>query len=190
MPILRPTFYEFDADPQAFADCDDFMLGPSLLVACVVEPGQRRRRVYLPRGPSGWTDFWTGRRYAPGTEVEVDAPLERVPLFVPDGGMLALTDTLDLSRLHDEPTRQLRVFPAPGAARSAFTLYEDDGLSRDYRQGMMAETAFELVTTSRTIALTARKTGRYALPYDAVRIVLPPTERRRVTLRGEGVHLG
>jgi alpha-glucosidase len=190
VPILRPTFYEFDADPQAFADCDDFMLGPSLLVACVVEPGQRRRRVYLPRGPSGWTDFWTGRRYAPGTEVEVDAPLERVPLLVPDGGMLALTDTLDFSRLHDEPTRQLRVFPAPGAARSAFTLYEDDGLSRDYRQGMMAETAFELATTSRTIALTARKTGRYALPYDAVRIVLPPTERRRVTLRGEGVHLG
>jgi alpha-glucosidase len=189
MPMLRPTFYEFDADARAFADSDDFMLGPSLLVASVVEPGQRRRRVYLPRGPAAWTDFWTGARYAAGEEVDVEAPLNRVPLLVPDGGMIACTDTSDFSRLHDEPSRQLRVFPASRAGNSAFTLYEDDGLSLGYRRGAFAEVAFELATTARSVTLVARGSGDYDLPCTTIRVVLPSGERRRVTLRGEGVRL-
>ena len=59
-PILRPAFYEFEADPRAFEDGDDFLCGPNLLVASVVEPGQRSRRVYLPRGPA------TGSTSGPG----------------------------------------------------------------------------------------------------------------------------
>ena len=85
-PILRPIFYEFERDPLAFEDCDDFMFGPNLLVASVVEPGQRVRRVYLPRGPSDWLDFWTGQRHRAGTAVDLAAPLDRIPLLVPAGG--------------------------------------------------------------------------------------------------------
>jgi alpha-glucosidase (family GH31 glycosyl hydrolase) len=154
-----------------------------------VKPGQRRRGVRLPRGPSGWTDFWTGTRYPAGLEIEVDAPLQRVPLLVPDGGMIPMTDTLDFSRLHDEPSRQLRVFPPLRAAEGAFTLYEDDGLGLGYRRGEFAKIAFELVSTARSITLTARRTGDYALPYACVGVVLPRTERRRLTLHGEGVRL-
>ena len=68
-------------------------------------------------------------------------------------------------------------------------LYEDDGVSLQYRAGAFAEVTLELVTTGRAITLAARKTGDYALPYSSVRVVLPATERRRVTLRGDGVRL-
>ncbi len=44
-PILRPTLYDFDADPAAWGASDEVMLGPSLLAAPVVEPGARQRRV-------------------------------------------------------------------------------------------------------------------------------------------------
>jgi len=50
-PMLRPLFYDFATDARAFEDTDAFMLGPSMLVAPIVEPGARRRRAYLPRGP-------------------------------------------------------------------------------------------------------------------------------------------
>src|SRR6185437_1413430 len=83
VPLIRPLFYDFDGDPRAFDDTDDFMLGPGLLVASVVEPRQRRRRVYLPKGPQGWIDFWSGERHPAGGVAEVDAPLERIPLLVP-----------------------------------------------------------------------------------------------------------
>jgi alpha-glucosidase len=188
-PMLRPTFYEFEDDPRAFADSDDFMLGPNLLVASVVEAGQRRRSVYLPAGPGEWVDFWTGRRVAAGKTVSAPAPLERIPLFVPAGAMIPTTDTHDMRRLHDEPSRALRLYPGSGRATTAFVLYEDDGHSLRYRDGDWAQVSFEMTTDPKNITLKARRSGRYHLPYEQIRVVLPKGERRRVRMRGDGVDL-
>jgi alpha-glucosidase len=188
VPIVRPTFYDFESDARAFDDSDDFMLGPSLLVASVVEPGARTRRVYLPKGPAGWIDFWTGQRHRAGASIEVDAPLARVPLLVPDNAIVPLTDTLDFSRLHDEPSRQVRVHPGP-SGESAFVLYEDDGIGHGHRDGEFAQVELRLASGRKEIVVSARRTGRYALPYESMRVVLPAGERRRVVLRGDGVTL-
>ena len=188
-PILRPTFYEFERDPAAFDDSDDFMLGPNLLVASIVEPGVRRRSVYLPKGPRTWIDFWTGEHFAAGTTVDADAPLERIPLFVPSGAMIPTTDTADMRRLHDEPSRVLRIFPGIGRDASAFTLYEDDGQSQRYRDGDYAEIAFELAWTAKRISVSAKKAGAYRLPYDAIRVMGPPGEGRAIEAVGDGVTL-
>ena len=188
-PLLRPLFYEFPGDARALDDTDDFMLGPSLLVAPVVDAGARRKRSYLPQGPSGWLDFWTSQRHPAGATAEVDAPLTRVPLFVPEGAIIPVTDSTDFSRLHDEPSRQLRVYPSPGTARSTFTLYEDDGISLGHAQGDYAEVHVELSTTRRAISVRVEKRGRYALPYASIRVVLPAGERRPLRLAQDGVSL-
>jgi alpha-glucosidase len=188
VPLIRPLFYDFDGDPRAFDDTDDFMLGPALLVASVVEPRQRRRRVYLPKGPRGWIDFWSGERHLAGTVVEIDAPLERVPLLVPDDTVIPVTDTVDFSRLHDEPSRQLRVHAGP-SGEGSFTLYEDDGIGFGYRSGQFAQVELRVASTRREIAVSARRTGAFTLPYDTMRVVVPAAERRRVVLRGDGVAL-
>jgi len=188
VPLIRPLFYDFDGDPRAFDDTDDFMLGPGLLVASVVEPRQRRRRVYLPKGPQGWIDFWSGERHPAGGVAEVDAPLERIPLLVPDDTIIPVTDTVDFSRLHDEPSRQLRVHAGP-SGEGSFTLYEDDGIGFGYRNGQFAQVQLRVASTRREIVVSARRTGAFALPYDTMRVVVPATERRRVVLRGDGVAL-
>ena len=188
-PMLRPLFYEFEGDGRAFVDTDDFLLGPGLLVANVVEPGQRERRVYLPSGPAGWYEFHSGKYHPAGAEILVPAPLHAIPLFAVAGAMIPMTDTDDFQRLHDEPSRQLRVFPMRGDGTCAFTLYEDDGLSLAYRDGQFAEVAFELRTTPTTLTLTGTKTGLYQMPDRRIRIVLPAGETRPLTLRGDGVEL-
>ncbi len=188
-PMLRPLFYEFEDESHAFADSDDFMLGPNLLVASVVEPGQRERLVHLPAGPGGWLDFWTGKHVAAGQAVVAPAPLERIPLFVPAGAMLPTTDTADMRRLHDEPSRALRIFPGMKNGSSAFTVYEDDGLTLRYRDGDYAELECRLECTSRTVRLQVTKHGRYRLPYATLRIIPPPGERRRLQLVGKGIDL-
>jgi alpha-glucosidase len=188
-PILRPLFYDFDADPRAYDDCDDFMFGPQLLVSNVVEPGQRERRVYLPRGPAGWYDVGTGAYHGAGADVVADAPLDRVPMFAPAGAMIPVTDGAASAHLHDEPSRRLLAFPPRGDGRAAFMLYEDDGISLRYRDGEHAEVAFELATTSSRIVLTACVSGAYALPYDRIVVELPSSERRELSLAGAGIAL-
>ena len=188
-PMLRPLFYDFDGDPRAFADSDDFMLGPCLLVANVVEPGQRERSVYLPQGAEGWYDFHTGAYHPAGVEITVDAPLDRMPLLAPAGAMIPMTRGEDFRRLHDEPSRHLRVFPAEGVSYATFKLYEDDGISTRYREGDYAEVRLDLQTSTTAIELTARVSGPFALPYREITVELPVNERRPLTLRGESVDL-
>jgi len=78
IPAVRPVFYDFPDDPQAWADTDDFLLGRDLLVTPVVEPGAEQRTVRLPRG-ADWLDPWTGDRHPGGTTIALDAPFDRPP---------------------------------------------------------------------------------------------------------------
>jgi alpha-glucosidase len=188
-PMLRPLFYDFEQDPRAFDDCDDFLLGPNLLVAPIVAAGQRARSVYLPRGPAGWVDLWTGAHYRSGMTVDAAAPLERIPLYAPAGAVIPTTDTGDMRRLHDEPSRALRLFPGRGSGASAFTLYEDDGATLAYQDGTSATVGIDLEWTSRRIRLRASVAGAYALPCRTMRVRLPPGESRRLEAVAEGIEL-
>jgi alpha-D-xyloside xylohydrolase len=80
-PVMRPLFYDFPRDPKAWQVQDAYMFGPDLLVAPVMYAGMRKRLVYLPAG-ARWKDAETGRSFAGGDSVEVEAPLERIPLFL------------------------------------------------------------------------------------------------------------
>src|SRR5207237_10176660 len=130
-PILRPLFYDFEDDPRAYADCDDFMFGSQLLVANVVEPGQRERRVYLPHNAGGWCDFHSGAFHSGGCDIVVSAPLDRIPLFARAGAIIPLTSLDPSTRLPDEPSRHLRVGPPAESGHARIALYEDDGIRRN-----------------------------------------------------------
>ncbi|MEU0388955.1 glycoside hydrolase family 31 protein [Streptomyces chartreusis] len=87
-PPMRPLFFDFPEDERAWEVDDQFLLGPDVLVAPVYEEGARARRVYLPSG-ARWLDLVTGHGVEGGTTLEVDAPLERVPVFVREGAYVA-----------------------------------------------------------------------------------------------------
>jgi alpha-glucosidase len=179
-PVLRPTFLEFQDDPRCFEDCDELMLGPFLLGAPVVQAGQRARPLYLPEGPEGWFDFHTEERLQAGTDAMLAAPLDRLPLAVPVGAILPMTDAAeDFSRLHDEPSRWLRLFPGIAEGASRFTLVEDDGVSADGPRSMVD---CALSWTPEEVHLHVDVSGDYALPYDEIRVTLPRADRRPLVL--------
>jgi len=103
--------------------------------------------------------------------------------------MIPTTDTADMSRLHDEPSRALRIFPGSAHRRSAFTLYEDDGLSWRYRDREYAEVQYTLEWTPKTIRVRADKRGSYPLPSAKVRVVPQPGEHRPLRLSADGIVL-
>ena len=90
-PVLRPTFLDFPHDPACWRECDDFMLGPDLLVAPVVAPGVTEREVYLPAG-TRWCDFWTDTVFDGGQAVTLPAPWARPVALVRAGVAIPLND--------------------------------------------------------------------------------------------------
>jgi len=91
-PMMRPLLVEFPADPGSWEVDDQFMFGPDILVAPVLEQGAIQRAVYLPAG-ARWSNAWTGEVVESGTKVDVPAPLHQIPLFLRDGAELAVGRT-------------------------------------------------------------------------------------------------
>ncbi len=78
-PVMRAMFYEFPQDENCATLQDQYMFGPDYLVAPVLEPGARERRVYLPEGK--WQLMETGEEYKGGGYITVPAPLDTIPVF-------------------------------------------------------------------------------------------------------------
>ncbi|GAB4442714.1 MAG: glycoside hydrolase family 31 protein [Anaerolineae bacterium] len=91
IPPMRPLFFDFPRDETAWAIEDQFLFGPDVLVAPILHLGARSRQVYLPAGAT-WTDAWSGETYTGGQQLTVDAPLERIPVYLRDEAKLPVSE--------------------------------------------------------------------------------------------------
>jgi alpha-D-xyloside xylohydrolase len=90
-PVMRTLFYEFPADSRSWEISDQYMFGPDLLVAPVMQAGLLQRQVYLPQGAQ-WTNAWNGEKFAGGQTIIVEAPMDIIPLFLRDDAKLPIQD--------------------------------------------------------------------------------------------------
>ena len=129
--MMRGLVMDFPHDEKARNIKDQYMFGPSFLVAPVTVYKARERQVYLPAGAE-WYDFYTGQRHQGGATVRVAAPRDQMPLFVKAGSVVT---TGPVTQYVDEkPDAPIVVHVYAGANGSA-TLYEDDGVSNAYTRG-------------------------------------------------------
>ena len=90
-PMVRQLALGFPDDATAWTVADEYLLGPSLLVAPVVVEGASDRSVYFPAGH--WLPLFASQ---PGAAVDgpathdVAAPLGELPLYAPTGTILPL----------------------------------------------------------------------------------------------------
>jgi alpha-glucosidase (family GH31 glycosyl hydrolase) len=76
-PVVRSLEYAYPH--SGYVDLDDqFLLGPDVLVAPVVQKGARKRRLVVPAGRWQGDD---GSLVLGPTAVEIDAPLDRLPWY-------------------------------------------------------------------------------------------------------------
>ena len=133
-PMMRPLALAFPADRRTYSLDDQFLFGDALLAAPVGHPGQTQRWVYLPGG--AWYDFWTGQ--ACSGDLEVDAPLERMPVFVRAGSVLPMAPVVQHTGEWPPAALHLHIYPGDGES----WLYEDDGHSLAYQAGEFRLTRF------------------------------------------------
>ncbi|MDF2989203.1 MAG: alpha-glucosidase, family 31 of glycosyl hydrolase [Eubacterium sp.] len=88
-PPMRPLFYDFPDDNEAWSIEDQYMFGPDILVAPVFYEGLRERRVYLPGGAQ-WKEAATGRGIKGGCWISCRAELNTIPLFIKNNAELKI----------------------------------------------------------------------------------------------------
>lgn len=93
LPLQRPLFLEYPDDAALFAVQDQYLYGPDMLVAPVIQEGATARAVILP-GVAPWRHVWTGEDFALGTHT-ISAPIGAPPVFYrPDSAHAALFASL------------------------------------------------------------------------------------------------
>jgi alpha-D-xyloside xylohydrolase len=118
-------------DEKVWSIADQFMCGQSLLVSPVTKEDEYRRSLYLPHA-AAWYDFWTGEKLLAGRRIDVDAPLDRIPLHVRAGTILPLGPEIEYADEKPDGPIELRIYPG---ANASFDLYEDTGDGYGYEKG-------------------------------------------------------
>lgn len=80
-PLVRPMFYDFPEQSTCWRVEDQYLFGPDILVAPILNAGQHQREVYLPEGVV-WVDAFTGKEHRGGQTISTTAELDRIPVFV------------------------------------------------------------------------------------------------------------
>eukprot|EP00054_Salpingoeca_dolichothecata_P027116 m.197218 g.197218 ORF g.197218 m.197218 type:complete len:845 (+) comp25869_c0_seq5:185-2719(+) len=131
--IMRALVMDFPADMVARQVGDEWMFGPSFLVAPILTNGTSRS-VYVPKLDTGvWFDFWTGNKVAPGT-VTANADISQIPLYV-RSSIVVLGPKRQYALENNAGPYEVRVY---AGADATFILYEDDGTTKDYLNGQQS----------------------------------------------------
>lgn len=158
LPIMRPLVMEYPDDPDTYHLSDQFLFGRDILVAPIYRPNTEHRVVYLPQGI--WFDYWTGERIVGGKYFMVHAPLDTIPMYVKAGAILPET-TLE-QYTSDAGWKELTLNIYSGlsvdgsktAAPAESRLYEDDGLTDQYRLGVFNELKFVMTEEQASIRIS------------------------------------
>ncbi|TVY40615.1 putative family 31 glucosidase [Lachnellula occidentalis] len=80
-PVMRPCFYTFPGDKTSWDVHTQYMYGDKYLCCPVLAPGVNVMDIYLPAG-THWQSFVGETRYAGGQTIQVECPLDNMPVFV------------------------------------------------------------------------------------------------------------
>ena len=182
LPIMQPLCCAFQQDTRAYDEAESFMIG-NLFVATVLEKGATDRSIYLPAG-TDYYDFVTRQKYAGGQTITVPVDMDTIPMFVTGGTILPMTRTI-AHNMSTDSCKDLHVL-CVADQNASFTLYEDDGCTNDYKNGVYKKTNISMkVDSNITISLSSE--GDYVSPVERIEldVVYPQNAPLAVLLDGQ-----
>jgi alpha-glucosidase (family GH31 glycosyl hydrolase) len=140
---VRPLFWEFPEDNQSEGLTDEWMIGPSILAAPILDKGVQSRSVYLP--PGAWYP-WAGGAPLKGhasITTPPDSDWKGIPLFVKAGAITVTQPVQQYVGQTKVQRLQLDVWPNV-IGNAAGETYDDDGNTYDYTHGKSISQTFSL----------------------------------------------
>ncbi len=167
-PMIKPLAFMAQDDVETHMRMDEFGFGDHFLVCPINESASSQRLVYLPKG--NWYYYWNDKHFRGGHEYEVEAPLDRFPLFVKEGAVVPHQPVMQ--HLDENPPRQLTLHVYFSSHRQVSWFYEDDGDNYSYKNGNLSVKKFTVFGNRRQMRIIAEKQGNYQSHYNDCRMII------------------
>lgn len=143
--LLKPMYYEYPKEPQAYKCGGEYFFGTELIVAPITEKANKKTslakaEVWLPEGI--FTDIFTGAIYKGGKKINMYRDINSIPVLAKEGAIVPLDLDENANGANLPKALEILIF----SGNNSFYMYEDDGESRDYECGRFALTEFILKT--------------------------------------------
>ncbi|MBN2786254.1 MAG: DUF4968 domain-containing protein, partial [Pontiellaceae bacterium] len=130
IPMMRAMALEHQNDPEAWTKDKQYYFGDWLLVAPALSASSTDVSVWLPEGK--WVDFFNPTvSYDGGQTITVTASLDEIPVFVKEGAIIPTGPEIAYADEKALDPLTLEIYPGPST--TSCTLYEDDGITRNYQ---------------------------------------------------------
>ena len=151
--LMRALVMDFNGDRRVEDIGNQWMLGPALMACPVGYYKARNRSVYFPK-QCGWYDLYTGEYLQGGQRLVVDAPYERIPVFVREGAIIPFGPEMEWS--DEKPAELIHLYIYSGG-NGEFQLYEDEGTNYNYEKGQYATIPISYDDATRTLTIGKRE---------------------------------
>ena len=154
--MMRGLVMDFCGDKKVENIPDQWMFGPALMACPVGYYKARNRDVYFPK-QCGWYDLYTGKHINGGQTLKVDAPYEKIPVFVREGAIIPFGPEIEYT--DQKPAQLINLYVYAGAD-GQFTLYEDEGTNYNYEQGYYTTIDIKYSDADRQLTI-GKRTGSF-----------------------------
>ncbi len=168
LPVSRTLAIDYSFDDQIYRSEfeNEYLFGDGLLVAPVVST-QKFAKVYLPAG--GWYRLSDDTFYEGGREILAEAPIHDLPVFAKAGAIIPMQSVIQNTTINPDETLFLHVYY--GKEPSAFTYYEDDGVSYAYEKGVYLKRKIAFNPARNEISI-GEKQGSMTGTFTKVKLIL------------------
>jgi len=157
--IMRALAMDFTSDSKTHNISDQYMFGPALMACPVYAYKATSRDVYFPEN-SDWYDYESGQYYTGGQKVNIQAPYERMPLFVKAGSILPMGEDIQ----HTKQIQKDITLKIYAGSNGEFTLYEDEGVNYNYENGAYSMIKIRYDDNAKALTIGSREGGFEGMP--------------------------
>lgn len=150
--LMRALVMDFNGDKEVENIGNQWMFGPALMACPVGHYKARNRSVYFPE-QCGWYDLYTGEYYDGGQRLVVDAPYEKIPVYVREGAIIPFGPAMEWS--DEKPAELINLYVYEGQD-GTFQLYEDEGTNYNYEKGKYATIDIAYNDADKTVSFGKR----------------------------------
>lgn len=168
LPVARSLAINYTNDEKIWwwKYQEEYLFGDNLLVA-PVSCTQNFARVYLPEG--GWYRLSSGEFFQGKQELNVEAPLDDLPVFVRASGILPMQSVIQNTSEKPSDTLDLHIYAGKNA--NSYVFYEDDGQTYNYEKGAFCKRLIRFDPAGKTIFI-GKAEGSFTSRFTKMQLIL------------------